>query len=302
MDDSAWTEERVRRLLISAEPYTRPNAGTISGAQLGLLLRRLDPAFRPDVLGDPKLINLLARFPDVGAVERDPSNLHPHFRFLPLFGTHQRPDQVSAPTASDSQDLWIDREFWLGLVANHPGENRYIDLQTNRVLKVSAADNASVLEESPVDKEPERYLAVPPIPQDDLRSVARDFVGDIEDVEERERLHSMITGDHWFRNFTDAMSEQGRLQAWLTAHRHYVLQRARAWFSEHGLQPEHFVGGRRRFQAAWQQTRSEPPPRFRRETSAGRNNLRQRVLDAVRRMPEEELLDLKIRLKYLVSE
>jgi hypothetical protein len=294
--DASWDEGRVRSLLAQLAPEALQRQGVLLGAQIGLLLKRLDPAFHPGVLGDANLKRLLARFPDVGAIEPSPARADFFFRF----GTRRTDVSPPASTTTDegngSEPPWIDQQLWLGLTLHQVGERRYIDLQTRKVIK--AVLNEKGEPGAPVQDEPERYLAVPTLPVEQLKPVASAFASKVPQPRVQEALSRSLGSEPWFPTFLRTAAELGVREDWKTAHRAWVADRAREWLERHGLPVNVFIRPRL--------VRSPPVPRRSAPSQVAvggipRESIRPLVLQAIARMSDEELLSLNIPLRYLVA-
>lgn len=298
MAQTSWDTARVRDLLEKAREFTVAAGGRILGARLGMLLRRLDKDFHPGVLGDKKLVRLLSRYPDVGTIHENASAQDFEFRFhvegAPTQTIDPQPDLPGFDISSspESRGERIEHLLWVALVAERP-PTVYIDLQTLRL--VPDRDLGERL-----DAEPERYLRVPPISQDDLRVIARQFAEEHGDQAVRERLLPVLDRPSWFRDYTKEAEQLHLDRGWLDRHRAYVLERARAWLSKQGVRPERFIA------PVTRAPRREPPrpvdaaskPRDRERSLA---QIRKLVHSAIDRMTDDELLSLSIPLRYMVK-
>jgi hypothetical protein len=295
--DTGWNEERVRRLLTQVEPYARELPGGVLGAFLGIRLRDLDPTFHPTVLRDPNLKRLLARFPDIGAIEQVPNSPDFRFRFL-----SSRADTASlapgfpaqVPNSEEGQP-WMDKELWLGLTLRRNTERRYIDLQTRRVVVVAV--DAQGEPQSPVKEEPERYLSIPTLSLEELKPVALEFANKTGRSEVSAALSRQ---EHWFAAFLRAVDEAGLKEQWKGAHRAWVWMRARQWLEHHQIP----VAGLLRTRAVRPPLPQPPVPSAPGNARLGipRSAIRPLVLKAIARMSDEELLSLSIPLRYLLAE
>lgn len=278
----------MRQLLVRAQPYSHNDC--LLGSRLGLILRRLDPSFNPGVLGDSNLGALLSRFPDVGnIVSRTPDLI---FRYSsPL------EPSVSASFSPAPGRSHIDRELWNALVANRAGPNRYLDLHTNKVVASLPTTTDPTIVVSTIDEEPERYLRIPPIPQDELRSVALEFVESYAcDSEVRADLRAHLNSEDWFNDFTNAASAVGALIPWLNAHRAFVTTRVIAWLKKHNIDPNLFI--KRQQERPIRRPQQLP---LRSHMGLQRDNLREVLTRAISRMPDEDLLNISIPIRYLIS-
>ena len=88
-----------------------------------LPLRVDDSAFKPDVLGDRRLTDLLSRFPDLVTLTQDPAVGHLVVRFSPP-GAREAvpPDAIptyARPTnGADRAGEFLDPNLWKALVRN----------------------------------------------------------------------------------------------------------------------------------------------------------------------------------------
>lgn len=310
MAQTAWDTERVRQLLVKAREFTVVARGRILGAKLGKLLRNFDRDFYPGVLGDKKLVSLLRRYPDLGTIEIAAQDFVFQF-FLdgaesarPADATgSDTPKAATSVTASQADsspeeqgalpgiepaNTWIDHALWFALVAEHAAAV-HVDLQT--LSLVSARDGAL----PQLQSEPERFVRVPPIPQDDLRQIAREFATSQADSTTRETLESTLSGVSWFRDFTERANQLGISEKWLSQHRSFVIGRARQWFVEHGIKPDRFIKGRSRVAPR----RDTEGPVTAAPPAKSLGGIRRIVHSAIDRMSDDELLNLSIPLRHL---
>lgn len=298
---SDWSEERVRRLLVQAESQAQ-NA-VLLGARLGLILRNLDRGFYPGVLGDPSLKKLLARFPDVGLIETEPGSADFRFVFRSAgAGTSASTPPESMAASAQEQNIWLAKELWLGMTQRLSRERRYFDLQTRSVVQAPLDEDGQP--GSPVQEEPERYLVVPVLSEEDIRTAALAFIGKVAREDVRQELSEALGQEGSGPRFQSALRQAGLLPAWLTAFRLYVAGRAREWLEYHHIPVGAFVRTRPkpsatpiRAEGAVSPQQSQPA----RVLGISRRVLRPLVLQAISRMSDEELLGLNIPLRYLVT-
>lgn len=282
-----WTESRVRQLLEAACQHGTARGGYLLGAQLGNLLQRLDPDFRPTVLGDEKLTELLRRFPEVVTVEAR-SGTDPVIRFR-----SSSPPKASSEGLASVGDERLDQPLWLALVSDRPELKWFLDLETLAIVEVHLDVDGTLPGDSEVAQTADRFLEIPPIPQDILRTLAREFVRELERPDLVDDLHHMIEGDRWYPRFSKALTASG-LPDWRDTHRRFVVEQAREWLTQQGIRPDRFI---RRISSA---ARARGIPNQILQAGLQPGNIREVVMRAIARMSDEELLDLKIPLRYLV--
>lgn len=101
------------------------------------------------------------------------------------------------------------------------------------------------------------------------------------------------------------MQELG-VTSWRLAHRRFVIDRARAWLAEHGVFPDRFIRSTMSHELRAIRSRHAPaqigsaPAPIDGTLSISQPDIRQLVLRAIAKMSEQELLDLRIPLRYLV--
>lgn len=302
-----WTEERVRQLLLRARPYA--DHGTILGAKLGALFRRLDPDFNARVLGDQNLKSLLARFPDVATTEEYEKSLDFVLRFVGSEDSLSR-DGRHRTKSSARTFRSLDPELWTALVTENPRVDAYIDLHTLEVVTVPRNIEGEGSDQTSVGQEPERYLRVPPLSQEKLKSEARSFVDTNPELgESRDQLLLLLTktSSGWFQIFTRALADLGQRTRWLAVHRNFVLGEAAKWLNSHGIDEQKFIHAQSRAKNSTKsdttEVRRTPDQSLlsERPLSLPRERVRELVQQAVVRMSEEELLNLPIPLRYLIS-
>jgi hypothetical protein len=295
----SWTEDRVRDLLktVAELPETQLR-GYLLGSKLGELLRKQAPDFNPNVLGDLRLTDLLRRFPD--SVTFRPDTRSPDV--IVEFPNSRTPARPSDDAVSIQTEV-LDQQLWKAMVGNRDNVRWYLDLEALVAIEIplDIAGNASP--QSAPSRAPERFLSIPTIPHDELRAVVRECLDKLDSVKLKEELVPLIDESDWYSRLSSRTYELG-LTSWRLAHRRFVISKARAWLIEHGIRPERFI----RLVSA----RSSPLPAPRRErpahasadprleSSLGHRDIRTLVQRAVSRMSEQELLDLRIPLRYLI--
>lgn|SRR5262245_36740144 len=299
-----WTEERVRGVLATIAALPEAQQG-ILGAKLGALIRRVAPDFTPHVLGDRRLTDLLSRFPDLVTLIQDPTILDMVARFSPP-GASQGPPGATPADARASNEAdrpgeFLDPNLWRAFVTNRADLAWFLDLETIQVVGVPLDLSGNIPAASEPSRTPARFLAIPPIPPDEFRSMAREYVDGLAQVELKEELSEILNRERGFNLFFARAQALG-LQDWKSVHRRFVVGRAKAWLAEHGVRPEKLIRPAPIFSPSTGLRHAESGTRRDHAPSSrlGRADVRTLVLKAVARMPEEDLLDLRIALRYLL--
>jgi hypothetical protein len=127
----------------------------------------------------------------------------------------------------------------------------------------------------------------------------REYINGLGSAELRTDLEPLIDQEDWYPQISDRMRELG-VTSWKRVHRQFVIDRARKWLIEHGVHPEKFI--RATSQADLFVNRPRHAPILAQSTRGiGERDIRALVLKAVSRMSDQELLDLRIPLRYLVE-
>src|SRR5690606_16314287 len=113
-------------------------------------------------------------------------------------------------------------------------------------------------------------------------------------------------GTGWFQVFTRALADLGQRTRWLTAHRNYVLDEAAKWLSSHGIDQQKFIHVQSKAKINTDSDTHAGTREINYASPGGRpllprERVREVVMQAVGRMSEEELLNLPIPLRYLLS-
>jgi hypothetical protein len=300
-----WTEERVRGVLATIAALPEAQQG-ILGAKLGSLMRRVAPDFTPHVLGDRRLTDLLSRFPDLVTLVQDPALQDLMVRFSPP-GTAQlvppdvTPADARAFNGANRAGEFLEPNFWKALVSNRADFVWFLDLETIRVVGMPVDPSGNIPATSEPSRTPARYLAIPPIPQDEFLSMTREYVNRLPQAELKQELLELLNRERGFNLFFVRAETLG-LHDWKLAHRRFVVSKGKAWLAEHGVRPEKLIkpasiffpsAGSRHVESGTRHDHAPLGP-------LGRADIRTLVLKAVARMPEEDLLDLRIALRYLL--
>lgn len=139
-----------------------------------------------------------------------------------------------------------------------------------------------------------RYLEIPRVDQEVLRAKLREWAQrSVADEDARGRVLTLLEAENWFPQFREAC-ETLEQHDWRSIHRAVVIEHLEAWAHAHGIKPSKYL----RFSTA-----SKPPAA--RDTPAHprprRSHVRAIVEDAIARMSDEELLDLRIPIRYILE-
>ncbi len=305
-----WTEDRVRHLLRTAANLPQAQRGYLLGARLGELLRQMAPDFNANVLGDDRLTTLLRRFPDLLTIRPDIGSQDVIIEFHDLGKTNQRhvADRSllrSNNGASQARTEVLDQLLWKAMVSNRNDVRWFLDLESLMIVEVPLDFEGNIPQESEPARAPERFLTIPAIPQDELREVIHEYVNNLNLPALDLEIDSLLTQTNWFPQVSDRMRELG-ITSWKLAHRRFVIDRARAWLDEHGVFPDRFIRSTMPHEPLATRPRHAPALVGRvaapidGATSISQQDIRELVLRAISKMSEQELLDLRIPLRYLI--
>lgn len=297
-----WSEDRVRRVLETVAKTSDARRGGLLGARLGFLMRMVAPDFHASVLGDRRLSELLQRFPDL--VRLSPSPAGTDF-VAQLTDVDMPPRAGNSPIAAPAAELdeTLIRPLWIALVNSSPDERWFLDLENLEVASVSTDADGNLPPDSDQARAPERFLAIPPITRDEQRNVVRRSIEHLPPALQQE-LNALLEQDAWYSLFRQRTRDLD-ISDWNVAHRRFVVDRAKLWLRDHGVPLEKFVHSISRTKSSFDGMRrpmvaSSWQPRLERDKVIDRRNIRGIVLRAVDRMSDDELLDLRIPLRYLI--
>ena len=178
----------------------------------------------------------------------------------------------------------------------------FLDLETIQVVGVPVDLNGNVPAESEPARTPARFLEIPPIPQDEFLRMAREYVAGLAQSELKEQLSDLLNLERGFNQFFASAQVLG-LKDWKSVHQNFVVGKAKAWLGEHGVRPEKLIRSAPAFSPSagfrhpeWGTRHDHVPSTPLRH----QGDIRTLVLKAVAQMPEEDLLDLRIALRYLL--
>lgn len=119
---------------------------------------------------------------------------------------------------------------------NARGHRSYLDLQTGRVLAVKEGElrDAALLQR--LADEPDRFIAIEPVPPSDQHRWMTDFVASIADLELRERLTRALDGTGAFRRFKDLLrTDAAARRRWFILRSALVSSYMEAWLLARGI-------------------------------------------------------------------
>ncbi len=177
-------------------------------------------------------------------------------------------------SASREREVWhLTGLIWRAFVYAHPSGNRYLDRQTGKVLL-----------DPPTPPEGNDWIKIEPIDFDQEQQIAKKFVAD-------NRLDIKIEQDEWPRYFISSLSgNRDHLKTWNKLRSHMVVDHINKWAEENGVDRAILFHSPREL-AKQEQKEARPKALSKREI----------VLEAIRRMDDSELLEIKIRAKDLLN-
>lgn len=280
----SWTEDRVRNMLLEVAGIARQRGGHMLGSQVGQALGRLDETFEAHALGDESLAVLLGRFEDIlTLLPRSPEDSDLTFRFT----------DVEERTGHSR----IHPDMWRAMVVPSLNAVHYVDLAETNVVSIGEEGLSSLV------TEPERYLQIPRVPYETVTTPLREWVERHATESDQIRLLEHLESQDWYQPFANTCAEL-ELRGWRTVQYRAVLSHLREWLEQHDIRESTFI--------LWPtQEHSQTRPkdkRARRHSAPGRtpntmghSNVRARVIAAVERMSDDELLSLRIPVRYLLD-
>lgn len=268
-------------LLGRVSPTIAARGGAILGAALGNLLKRADPAFSAEQYGANKLADLLLDCPEVGRVERDSSS---NDILFVLAGA----DRLVPSKQPNPPRLY--HPLWNALVSVRPRYGAFLDLGTARLVFTNPGNSPPG-----ADTDGARFVAVEGIGQEEMREWAVEFAGIHFDELAAQNVRGLDVGV-WFAEFTRGLPP-GLRGPWQSVHAERVVARWRQWATTHDIDPEvgHTAPPRHP-----QPNRPQPPASGVHRASQ-LQSLRQLVHTAVDEMSEDELLALRVPLRYVIG-
>jgi len=151
-----------------------------------------------------------------------------------------------------------------------------------------------------VEEQPERFVEIEPISFDRQLGWLRDFVQTVSDPIAREALDAAVTDDRPMRASSLALQANGPLrQQWNATKLAHVEETIAQWAASFDLQIEVHepASGSPRAEAADDRSSPKSAPE---RSDEHLSRLRAQLHEAIDRMPEAELLQLRLPVEYLV--
>ncbi len=200
----------------------------------------------------------------------------------------------------------IRRDIWTAFVDWRQGWSRLYDREADAVawlplIEVAGEPQPYAAVRKLQADQPGRFVAIEPTDQDTTLGWIRDFVGGLEGVQ-REMLSRALEAPRPIQSFVVAARYAGVIADWSAVRLREVRARVEAWTHDNDLVLD--LGQER--------PPLTPPPRSRpynvaraalasASSPVGDDELRERVLSAVRRMSRAELLRLPIPIEYILD-
>ena len=201
----------------------------------------------------------------------------------------------------------IRRDVWTAFVDWRQGWLRLYDRDTDAIgwlPLIALADEPrpyAALRQLQAEQT-QRFVAIEPTDQDATLAWIRDFVAGLEGLQ-RKTLARALEAPRPIQAFVVAAREVGVIDDWSAVRLREVRARVEAWARDHDLAID----------LAHERPTLSPPPRMRpqdpsraaathRSTHVGDDELRERVLAAVRHMSRAELLRLPIPIEYILTD
>lgn len=183
--EPGWTEERVRALFHQLQ-QSHPRTLRWSGPALGVELRRLDPTFHKNVLGDTSLKRLVLRLGDVGRWIDEG---------VGVFEWNEKPESVV-----------LHRDWWIAASRGPSEPEQWLDLDTLKIER----------DPTRVAVCPERYLLIPALSDESLLAIAAQIGDERPAIQLREAALSHRDATPTSRHFQ--MQLGVRVAQWAVEH------------------------------------------------------------------------------------
>jgi hypothetical protein len=142
----------------------------------------------------------------------------------------------------------IDTDWLLEALEEHdPLVHHYLDTQTGEIHRVS--EMLETMEEQEelyqqMEEDPDRWIAIEPIPSHDGFRTMDTFVADLPEGEDRRTLEKALAWKKPFSNFRHALQDRPELrEKWFAFHREHMLAAARQFLQDAGVDAELGEGG-----------------------------------------------------------
>jgi Uncharacterised protein family (UPF0158) len=134
--------------------------------------------------------------------------------------------------------ITIDPDALIVALESHEAETEWVlDLRTGEVIPViNPAITGDFTVQGELERDPERYLHIEPIPSREGFGIMGSFVADIPPGPARNRLLAALDGRHPFREFKSVLLAFPALRAqWFRYHDERMRSLAEVWLSDHEL-------------------------------------------------------------------
>jgi len=123
-------------------------------------------------------------------------------------------------------ESWANRDF----------DEYYFDKNTGEILSADATASKDPAKFATVERSPELFIQIKPLPAQDIALLMDDFVGTLTDEEIREDLEELLLESGTYEEFKLTLSELPEVQKnWEEFHRREMKQVATSWLRNHDL-------------------------------------------------------------------
>lgn len=231
-------------------------------------------------------------------------DIHPAPRGPDLEATPPGKAPVAAAPIGVARSRRVRRDLWDAFVSWDEDWLRVYDTVAERAFRfpkhpvpLEPIESTSLRET--VGKEPDRFIPIEPISFARQRDWMREFAASVSDPVAKSALEWALTSDRPVRDFTQALQSRNDLRVQWTIYRLVLVETViRDWANAAGLAVEIHDA---------QQVEDVPEPKdslkssIAREDGGRTSELRQLLHAAIDRMPESELLQLRLPVGYLVQ-
>ncbi len=192
---------------------------------------------------------------------------------------------VPVSPVQSGQFLPLRPPVWFAFAARLPdGQQRLLNRRTGMVWRDAAPPPATDLD----------WVLVVPIPEEEQRRWAEEFLKRPDIGENKEALSQAIQDPDWFRRFPSDLEKRGPLlvRAWSHLRSTRIIDHVKAWAKKNNV-AEDLLFAAGRSAGRWAPVTSAP--------SKPIQDLRQALLGAVARMQTEDLLALPIPARLVIE-
>jgi hypothetical protein len=141
----------------------------------------------------------------------------------------------------DTARIIIDLDALIVALESHEAETEWVlDLRTGEVIPViNPAITGDTTAQDELERDPERYLYIEPIPSREAFGIMESFAGDLPPGEARNLLLSALERRHPFREFKSALLAFPALRTqWFEYHDERMRSVAEGWLSDNEVNAE----------------------------------------------------------------